>query len=174
MRRDLFSNGSNPYGYQQPKREQVALPSVAGVVDLLNRAKATGLKYPKLWLQFPNGKPLRVSIAGDGSRTPGYLMLTDDGKYPDNQFYGRISPTGALEIGRHGHAVREELVALLTQLAKEPAKVAADYGHLTGHCCFCGLKLKDERSSRVGYGPNCAKKYSLPWGVSALTQLVLE
>lgn len=44
---------------------------------------------------------------------------------------------------------------------------AADLGHHTSHCCFCGIELSDEgegRSVEVGYGPVCARKNGLPWG----------
>ena len=48
------------------------------------------------------------------------------------------------------------------------AQEAADLGHASHHCAFCGLELTDDgegRSVEVGYGPICAKKYGLPWGV---------
>lgn len=150
-----------------PPRESVALPSVTGVVELLLRAKAAGLQYPKLWLQFADESPLRISVAGEQSRTPGFLMLTDGEPFGMNKFYGRISPAGALELGRDSGARREELVALLTRLAREPEKVAAEYGHLTGHCCFCSRRLSDDRSISVGYGQTCARKFGLPWGAVA-------
>lgn len=47
------------------------------------------------------------------------------------------------------------------------ADEAAALGHLTDHCCFCGLTLTDDgegRSVEVGYGPVCARKHNLPWG----------
>lgn len=158
-----MSNFSNQY----PPREQVSLPSVAGVVGLLRKAQDNGLKYPKLWLQFADGGDLRVSVAGSQSRTPGFLMLTDGRPFGENCFYGRISPEGVLELGRDAGPRRDELVPLLSRLACEPAKVAAEYGHLTGNCCFCSKQLADERSIAVGYGKICAKKFGLPWGAAA-------
>lgn len=142
----------------------VELPSVAGIVTLLDTAKANGLGFPKLWLQLPDGTDLRVAIAGERSRTPGFLMLTDGGKYPDNKYFGRISRAGVLELGRDGHPIRADLLPLLEKLAANPAQVAADYGHLTGSCCFCGLRLTDARSVFVGYGQRCAERFALPWG----------
>jgi hypothetical protein len=52
---------------------------------------------------------------------------------------------------------------VLTRLAADPAKVASELGHLTGHCIFCETPLNDPRSTAVGYGPICAKKFHLPW-----------
>lgn len=154
-----------------PPREHVALPSVSGVVALLRKAQDSGLKFPKLWLQFRDGGALRITIAGPQSRTPGFLMLTDGEAFGSNKFYGRISPHGELELGRDSGPRREELVPLLERLAAEPAKVAAEYGHLTGNCCFCARKLSDDRSIAVGYGQICARKFGLPWGASVPAQI---
>jgi hypothetical protein len=38
----------------------------------------------------------------------------------------------------------------------------------TGRCCFCNHKIgegEDNRSAAVGYGPECAKHFGVPWGV---------
>lgn len=150
--------------FEANPRESVALPSVAGVVALLRTAQDNGLKFPKLWLAFADGGDLRITIAGTTSRTPGFLMLTDGRPFGENCFYGRISPAGELELGRDAGGRRDELVPLLERLASEPAKVAAEYGHLTGNCCFCSRKLSDDRSIAVGYGSTCAKKFGLAWG----------
>lgn len=144
-----------------------ALPSCLGVTRLLTRARENGLKYPKLWLRLMTDSlvsDLRITVAGDKSRTPGHLVLTDGESFGNNRYFGKISPEGTLTIGRDGAAVQTALVDLLTRLAQDPAKVAAEFGHLTGHCCFCSLELSDERSTSVGYGKRCAEKYDLPWG----------
>ena len=50
----------------------------------------------------------------------------------------------------------------------ELQRIAAKYGVESGNCLFCSRELTDERSNPAlggaGYGPVCAKKYSLPWG----------
>jgi Family of unknown function (DUF6011) len=141
-----------------------ALPTMAGVVAFLARARERGLKFPKLWLRLPNGWDLRLSIAGPNSKTPGFIVLTDGEAFGSNRFYGKVSPAGELRLGRDGNEVASDLTTLLTRVANEPAKVASEFGHLTGHCCFCSLKLTDERSTFVGYGKTCAKKFGLAWG----------
>lgn len=57
-----------------------------------------------------------------------------------------------------------ELESFLQKFAEDPARVAAEEGKRTGNCVFCAKQLTDERSVAVGYGPQCAEKYSLPWG----------
>jgi len=138
-----------------------------GVVALLERAKAKGLKWPKLWLALPDATPIRITIAGPGSRTPGYLMVTDGKPYGSNLFFGRIAPGGNMELGRDAFGERRDpLLQLLVNLGKDPAATAAQFGHMTGSCTFCGLPLSDERSIAVGYGRICAQKYSLPYTAS--------
>lgn len=160
-----------PVTTQPWKPSQAQLPSMRGVVELLERAKAKGLKWPKLWLALPDKTPVRVMIAGPNSRTPGYLMLTDGKPFGANLYFGKISPTGTLELGRDSFGDRRDpLLNLLVSLAQEPAKTAAQFGHMTGSCAFCGLPLSDARSIAVGYGPTCAQKYGMPWATSKKAQ----
>lgn len=142
----------------------VDVGNVSGIVELLAHAKARGLKYPKLWLQLDASTPLRITIAGPSSRTPGYLVLTDGGPFDSNRYFGRISPQGFYEVGRDGFTRQAQLGPLLNRLSADPAGVAAEYGHLTGNCCFCSRRLSDERSTVVGYGPIYAEKFGVPWG----------
>lgn len=46
----------------------------------------------------------------------------------------------------------------------EKAAVAARFGIASGQCCFCSRALSTKESLHVGYGPDCASKYGLPWG----------
>ena len=152
--------------YVYERQAPVDLPSMRPVVELLNRAKSKGLQFPKLWLQFGAKKPLRITIAGDQSRTPGYLMLTDGGPYGGNQYYGRISPAGKFELGRDLRDDRAAVVGLLIQLGDDPEKIAAAFGHMTGNCCFCSRKLSDARSIETGYGKSCAARFGMRWGTA--------
>jgi hypothetical protein len=161
-------NPGRPHWQREP-RPFAVLPSCVGVVKLLETARTSGLQWPKLWLQLPNGAPVRVTVAGDRSSTPGYLVITDGGPYGSSLYYGKISPSGVLEMGRDcigeaNTATREALVALLDSLARDPAGTAAHYGHLSGSCAFCSLPLKDSRSVEVGYGQRCAQRFGMPWG----------
>lgn len=44
------------------------------------------------------------------------------------------------------------------------AEEAAEFGHKHNKCVFCYKKLTTTESTKVGYGPVCAKNNSLPWG----------
>lgn len=136
------------------------IANVSGIVDLLSRGRST-LKWPKVAFRV-DGTDLRLSIAGDASKHPGTINVTDS---RGGTWYGRIHLDGRWEASKSAtQAQSRNIVAALQSFAADPAGVAAQYGHLTGNCCFCSHDLTDERSTDVGYGPVCAKRYSLPWG----------
>jgi hypothetical protein len=138
----------------------------AGVIALFEKAKQH-LKYPRVRMQLPDGRPLVLALAGPGSSRAGWVNMTDGRPFGENRFYGRVSPAGNWEMG---HAIDEivgdAVAELLHRLAADPEQVASSYGKLTGCCCFCTSQLSDPKSTEVGYGPVCAKRWGLPWGKS--------
>lgn len=134
--------------------------NTAGILALFAVA-ATHLKYPKIRLQTLSGQPVVIYRAGIKSKYNGQVQVTDGGHYGVGKYFGRIDLEGNFYATDHS---TPELVSLLTQLSEDPAGTASRYGKLTGNCCFCGLKLSDQRSTDVGYGPICAGHYGLPWG----------
>lgn len=137
----------------------------SGVYALFQRA-AKHLKYPKVRLQTELGTPLQLYVSGERSRVPGVVNVVEVGVERERaRWFGRVTQTG--EWQQNGKLSQEDLVPvgkLLTRLAADPSGVASEYGRLTGNCCFCYRKLDDERSTAVGYGPQCAGRYGLPWG----------
>lgn len=134
--------------------------NVSGVFALFEHAIAHSLKYPKIRLRTADGQNVVLSRAGDKSRYTGQIRITDGCPYGANTYFGRIDKDGVFHVSTANASVLE----LLKQLSNDPANVAGEYGRLTGQCCFCGLALKDERSTAVGYGPICADKYGVAWG----------
>lgn len=138
-----------------------AIGDVAPIVALLARARAAGLRYPKIRLAAGDGSRVVVSECGDRSKTPGDLRVTDGGTFHDGRYFGRITRAGAWIPGRDSST---PVLAVLVAMAADPAATAAAYGRQSGACCFCGRPLDDGRSVAVGYGPVCADKFGLPWG----------
>lgn len=146
---------------QSPPEEEVQIDNVLGIVSLLNRGHSA-LKRPKIAFTTVDGTDLRLSIAGDAARHPGTINVTDS---RGGNWYGRIHLDGRWEPGRSCTRAQSALiVSALHAFAANPAKVAAEYGRLTGNCCFCCRDLTDDRSTAVGYGKVCASHYGLPWG----------
>jgi hypothetical protein len=75
-----------------------------------------------------------------------------------------VTKDGEWEPTKMADSLKTELTSVLVALAQAPAATAAQYGHLTGKCAFCGSFLSDARSTAVGYGKTCAARWALPWG----------
>lgn len=128
------------------------------LVDLFAR---TNLQYPRMIFNHPHGPHVTLRKAGLRSKYPGTINVTNGQSYSEGLWYGRIHKDGRFEKSL---ACTPAILSFLQKFAADPARVAADYGKLTGHCCFCGLRLTDGRSTEVGYGHICAENYGLPWG----------
>jgi hypothetical protein len=153
--------------------ERVTKPAVvkavgdfSGVYALFIKA-SEHLKYPKITLQTEIGDTIQLSLSGARSRLPDTVNVTDGSKFgTEGLWYGRVFSDGKWQqSGRADAGKQAGAEKVLKRLAKDPEGVAAEYGKLTGSCCFCLRKLDDERSTSVGYGPVCAKNFSLNWGV---------
>jgi hypothetical protein len=139
--------------------EQVTT-DVGKILGVFKHAQSA-LKFPKVRLATDSGQAVRLSIAGERSRYAGSVRIVDDGEYPCQKQFGYIAPDGRFTKGRD---LTSEVENLIRAFAENPAEVAAEHGRRWGHCCFCNLKLTDERSRFVGYGAICAGHYQLPWG----------
>lgn len=160
---------------QQPEQAQVG--SFAGVTRLLNRAKRR-LQFPKIRLLLPNGNRIVLAFCGPRSQYAGQINVSDGGGF-GSKWYGRVSEQGVwTKSGKLHPEEAQQVETMLTQLASKPATTAAEYGRLTGRCCFCNLPLKDELSTAAGYGPKCAENYGLAEqrkeGVPLLDELAEE
>lgn len=131
------------------------LPAAQNVVNFLNKAKTAGLKFPKVRFIAPDGKSeMRLYVAGDRSRFPGTVQVKIG-----YDWIGRINLDGT---ATSGIVKFPELVKTLNTITENPAVAAKAYGALCGRCSFCNLKLTDDGSVEVGYGPICASHYGLP------------
>lgn len=133
------------------------LPRIRRMID----AAGTEIKWPKVTLETEGGQTIRLARAGDRSRKPGHINVTDGRPFGDNTFYGSIDLEGNLIPAS---SMNDEVLGFLTTFDAQPEVVATAYGLRTGACCFCSRELTDGRSVAMGYGPICAEHYGLPWG----------
>ena len=162
----------------QPAPAPVNVGSVKGVIDLLETARKH-LKHPAVLVMADAGqgrhRTLRLSIAGERAKVPGSVNVCSAGGYGDRDWFGRVTRVGEFEpCRRYDSGTQTAITAALRALANDPAKAAADYGKLTGSCCFCGLTLTDERSTAAGFGPVCAKHFGLAWGSKVAAEPVVD
>lgn len=125
------------------------------------------LQYPKLRMAF-EGAAIRLNRAGPASKYAGAVNITAEeltwnarDMREERRWLGRIELDGKLTAGK---GMTNVIIGMLDALALNPAEVAAAYGKLTSRCCFCGKELTTDESLAVGYGPECADNYGLPWG----------
>jgi len=146
----------------KPVQQTIKVGSMSGVIALFAKAQEK-LKHPKITLSL-NGAPVVLSVAGQGSKAPGSINVMGEGKYPNREWFGRISPEGDWApsgLLQKDQARLESLLILLGEFAYAPAEVARKYGALTGNCCFCAKKLTDDKSVAAGFGPKCAENFGL-------------
>jgi hypothetical protein len=124
------------------------------LLGLFAKAAASGLRRPGLRVQV-QGIELGIAPAPATGRNAGSIYVRADGEYA-----GKV--TAGEWLAAHGvpPAVTEAVVAF----AADPVRMAAESGRATGACAFCRLALSDPRSVEVGYGEQCATRWSLPWG----------
>lgn len=130
--------------------------NLAGIVELF-KTSSQNLKFPRILFEV-GGQTVKLSLAGANSRNRGSVNITDGGKFGENTYFGRISPSGEL-VGRE--ALTSELVDFLVALAASPAETIDAYGKKTGCCVFCSTPLT--RSAVMGYGETCAESWGLPY-----------
>ena len=144
---------------ERPAQAAVEVGDLSGILAMFATAR-THLRYPAVVLDG-----VRVNVAGDRAREPGSLTVTTPQKGEDGRraWLGRVTLAGIFEPARDADPA---IAQRLREFAADPAGVAAAYGRLHGICCFCRKPLRDERSTSVGYGPDCADHYGLAWGAA--------
>jgi hypothetical protein len=129
----------------EPRPEAADVSGVQKVVDAFNRAIASGLKRPKMYLD-----DFLFKLAPSTGRNAGSIYVTEEGDY-----LGKISE------GKF-HPVREctdDQKARIIAVCADPMKAAEAFGQETGRCSMCGLELTDPVSIAQSMGPICSGRY---------------
>lgn len=87
-------------------------------------------------------------------------------------FYGTIDRTTGTFYPTKSAEADDRVMSVIEQFRQDPGDTAVRLGKKGGRCSFCNANLHDHRSVAHGYGPTCAKNYTLPW--SAKTAIVIE
>lgn len=146
-------------GSMNPRRVEhtkVAVGEMTGLINLLRKARAAGVKWPKIKLKFPEDE-INLTLSADGTFINAVAW---DG--PQKRWYGGVNKEGTMELSDRFKC--EELVPTMKALSENPSAAGKAYGQKTGICCFCGSGLKTTDSVFYGYGPVCAENYGLEWG----------
>ena len=151
---------------QQPEQQAPKCAAdLSGVKAFLMNARQK-LRFPKVWLRTEDGRDLKVYVAGDRSKVPNavnFVLYEQTDGFRDDTWLGRVLDNGDWHQPR---SIRqgdiEQVMPLLQSLGSDPHGAAIRFAKLTGRCCFCNHALSDKKhSTKVGYGPTCAKKFGL-------------
>jgi len=131
--------------------KQAALPSggkidISRIEALFDKARASGLKR----LAFRT-KHITISVPKATSANAGGLYVKHDGEYAGKIMGGVFKPFNA----------KPDTLALVCEIAENPAERAKQYGIETGTCSCCGAELTDPVSIANGIGPICADNWGL-------------
>lgn len=139
----------------------VTVGSFEGLVNLFKTA-ASSLKRPGLLLKCGD-QTIRIRYRDGEIRIYDRNVKDWSEKYQQDlpRYYGKVVGEKFQPYGKNPLPGLEDL---LRRMSADPDGTAAEYGKLTGFCCYCGNRLEDERSTSVGYGPICAKSWGRPWG----------
>jgi hypothetical protein len=128
--------------------------------DLFGRAKQNKIQFPTIKTQLDDGTKVKLSLASASSTNAGMVYVKKG-----EQFYGKIDSSGHLTIAR-GVPVCEELHVLVQEIGANPSAAGKVHGNKYDNCMFCGRGLQTTDSVYYGYGPICAEKWGLEWGIA--------
>lgn len=134
----------------------------SGLIEFFDRAGAH-IQYPKVTFEGDAGT-VQFARAGDRSKCPGAVNVTDGLRYGENRWYGRIDRAGKFSPSRD---CTPEVEAAVKAFSDAPVAEAVRAGKAAGACVFCQSGLSTEESVGAGYGPVCASHWGLPWGKKA-------
>ena len=138
----------------------VSVGNLAGLYGMFQKAKKA-LKWPKLVLDAPGVGTVVLGLAGPAAKFPGTINVLDDGSYPDNLFFGRVTKEGEFQPNPKAGDKIGPITALLKDLSDNPGQAASKHAKLTGKCMFCRKPLSDPKSTAVGYGYVCSQNWGL-------------
>lgn len=151
-----------PVKKDKPKSKGI-LATIRALIDL----GFEKLQYPKVRLQTEGGQRIKMQRAGNGSKNPGRINITDGLPYGESKWFGFISIDGEFVPS---NSAPQEVIDAIIAFDADPRATAQGYGTHTGNCCFCGKELTDPKSVAVGYGSTCAGHFGLPYGANADTE----
>ena len=136
------------------------LGDFTAVYEMFASAAKTN-KFPKITIEA-DGFEFYLYVSGPQAKISGVINVKSKGY--GGTWYGRITEAGTWT---HRDNVDERMADALSKLQMDPVAALTTFGKLSGRCCFCNIELTDEKSTSMGYGPICAKKWMLPWGKTA-------
>lgn len=137
------------------------------VLSKFPKGRGTSNKWPGLRLALDCFSAYRVVLA----YADGYAEVKGVRGAEARRTFATINlATGDVELSTEKYMrylnerKQARLIEHLSALWRSPEEFCAKHGRDMNFCCFCGANLSTLESRERGYGPECAKKWRLPWG----------
>lgn len=149
--------------------EVVSSDRYKNIFDMFETAKGH-LKWPRVHMEFTSndGKKFgtKFSVAGENSKAPGSITIV----IGPLGYVGRLDKkSGSLILNAQAGVYVKDITDFCDLFTKDPVNLSIQQGKAHSRCCYCGMDLKTQESLAVGYGPDCAKHWGLPWGTDKKT-----
>jgi hypothetical protein len=118
---------------------------ISRIADAFAAAKASGLRYPKLYLS-----DFTFSPASESSRNAGSIYVKQGDLYLGKVAEGKFT---------RSRDCTAEVEAEIVAVCADPSSAAVAYGKRTGRCSCCGRELTNALSIELGIGPICRGKW---------------
>lgn len=141
------------------KAENLMNPPLFSIVEMFARAKEAGLKGRRMRILFEDcdSGVLQLSMSAPKSDLPPLIWVAEVGAEKELGGFD-LDGEPRWDLARHN-----DVVEVLESFVAHPIEAAAKYGARIGRCMFCNHELTLEVSMRVGFGPDCAPHWGLPY-----------
>jgi len=127
-------------------------------IQVMFRIAGEHLKYPKIRLVSKEGRYVQLNFLPE---TQTIKVFVDGWQgHGKRQFCGLI--TDGMIVPKSEH-MNDDVKLIIQEFALDPQGVAKAMSLKLGCCTFCGRRLSDPISKRLGYGKTCAKHFNLSW-----------
>lgn len=138
---------------------------------------------------YGNFEPLLVAfrLAGEHLKYPKIRLVSEQERFVQLNFFPDSQVIKVFVDGWQGHGFRkfagliedgmikpwsrdrltDDVRMVIESLANDPIGVSKAMAAKLGACIYCGNRLSDPISKRMGYGKTCASHYGLPYGANA-------
>lgn len=134
--------------------------------DLLSKIptrRGNSNRWPGLRLKL-GYSDVRMLLSHDGAQAEIYGVR---GAHARKQFATIDLSSGKLTVldtGRGYNPITSRHFAIFEAVWADPIAFCDEHGRTHHMCCFCATPLTHKNSTVRGYGPDCAKRYGLPYG----------
>lgn len=128
-------------------------------VHVMFRLASDKLKKPKIRLLSDAGVFVQLNFDNESRK----VLIFRDGwqGHGKRKFIGWIKDN--VIVPYKADSLDDDIKMVIQEFALNPEQVSKAMAHKLGACVYCGRRLSDPISKKVGFGKTCASHYGLKW-----------